>query len=60
MKCQTLHNVMFALIVQTNMNIPKLIMLDFQERGDVLPTFTTKLLVNSVESCVFIHRLIDA
>jgi hypothetical protein len=38
---------MFALVVQMNMNIPKLIMPDFQERGGSLPTFTTELLVSS-------------
>jgi hypothetical protein len=51
---------MFALVVQINMNFPKLIMLDFQERGGILPTFTVELLVNSVESYVFISRHIGA
>jgi hypothetical protein len=47
---------MFVLVVQMNINIPKLIMLDFEERGSILPTFTTELIVNNVQCYVFVHK----
>jgi hypothetical protein len=51
---------MFVLVVQMNMNIPKLIMLDIEEGGGILSTFTTDFIVNNVECYVFVHRHTDA